>query len=446
MLRSDSHLRELIKGSALTYSMRILGLLSGVFFTFIVSRLMGASTWGTFAIFLTLLNLYAIVAKLGVDISMIKFLSDFREKGMYKLMRTTYWKSCLLVLPVTISISLLAYFSAPWLAEVVFKKPHLTPYLSILALSILPMSYLFLNTHSFRGIKEITLYSFHEFVGKFGLASIFFLLIFYFFHVFEDQNYVPIVAYVISVTLLFIFSTTMMMRKLNQFARKANDNMGSITNKDILRTSLPMLLSTSTLTLMGMLDTFILNMYHPEAAVGVYNVALRIAVLNVFSITAVNSIAAPKFSELYNNGRMDEFKDVVKKSTTIIFFTTVPITIVLIVFPKLILSIFGPEFIVGYMALIFLVIGKSVTAFSGSTSFILQMTGREKVFQNILVMALIINIVLNFILIPKYAINGAAMATAISTIFWNLACVLYIKKKLKINSFYVPPFLAKSIQ
>ena len=60
---------------------------------------------------------------------------------------------------------------------------------------------------------------------------------------------------------------------------------------------------------------------------------------------------------------------------------------------------------------------------SGSVGVILNMTGKEKVFRNILSIALVINITLNILLITKFGIEGAAIASATSMIFWNLYSV-----------------------
>ena len=50
-------------------------------------------------------------------------------------------------------------------------------------------------------------------------------------------------------------------------------------------------------------------------------------------------------------------------------------------------------------------------------------------------MALVCNILLNILLIPKFGIEGAAIASAFSMIFWNLSSVLYIYKKYNVLTF-----------
>ena len=73
---------------------------------------------------------------------------------------------------------------------------------------------------------------------------------------------------------------------------------------------------------------------------------------------------------------------------------------------------------------------------SGSVGFILQMTGKERVYQYILLVALFFNILLNIFLIPRYGIEGAAIASAFSLLFWNISSMLYIYFKYNIVTFF----------
>ena len=100
------------------------------------------------------------------------------------------------------------------------------------------------------------------------------------------------------------------------------------------------------------------------------------------------------------------------------------------------LSFFGTEFLIAKNTLLILLIGQIVNAMSGSVGFILQMTGREKVYQNILLLTLVINITLNIILIPKFGIEGAAIASAFSLLLWNLCSVFYIYRKYNVLTFF----------
>ena len=57
------------------------------------------------------------------------------------------------------------------------------------------------------------------------------------------------------------------------------------------------------------------------------------------------------------------------------------------------------------------------------------MTGHEKILQYFLFVSLFINVMLNFCLIPKIGITGAAISSALSFILCNSLALVYIKKR-----------------
>ncbi len=70
----------------------------------------------------------------------------------------------------------------------------------------------------------------------------------------------------------------------------------------------------------------------------------------------------------------------------------------------------------------------------GPGAIYLNMTGKQKKLNNILISGLIVNVVLNLVLIPIYGIEGAATATLISMVFWNsmIVALIYSTDRIKI--------------
>lgn len=101
--------------------------------------------------------------------------------------------------------------------------------------------------------------------------------------------------------------------------------------------------------------------------------------------------------------------------------------LIFLIFPKSILGIFGEEFRTGAIALMILTIGQFVNAASGSVGYILQMTGKQRLFQYIILFASIVNAYLNFILIPQIGIVGAAIASCIAVSIINIIPLFLIK-------------------
>ena len=72
-------------------------------------------------------------------------------------------------------------------------------------------------------------------------------------------------------------------------------------------------------------------------------------------------------------------------------------------------------------------------AFGPVGSFAL-MTGNEKYSTRYMGIGILINIALNLLLTPRMGLNGTAIATSCSIVFWNAAMFITIRKKTGIRT------------
>ena len=421
---------EILNKGSSAFVFKIIGSLLGYLFLLLATRNSGAEAWGVFALCLALLNITSILSRMGIDVAVLRFIASFKsEKAKAK---SIYIKGFSFVFPLSICFTLLLFFFSEFIAITIFNKSQLTFYIQVIAFAILPFTIIYLNAQSFRGLKKISHFAFFQHVSKFLFAIIFFLVISSFTSISVERNI--FYAFVTALYCVMIISTIFLKKEL--VVKQEEKKKSPISNKQLIRTAFPMMLSTSILLIMSWADSVIIGIFKAESEIGIYNVAIKLAMISGLVLGAINSIVAPKLSEAYNNGRKKEFALIVKQSTRVIFFSSLPILIFLIVFPEFLLSFFGSEFLIGKTTLYVLLIGQIINAFSGSVGVIMQMTGREKLFQNILIVALIINIGMNFLLIPTYGIIGAAIASSASIVFWNLTSVAFIYKEHKVLTFF----------
>lgn len=88
--------------------------------------------------------------------------------------------------------------------------------------------------------------------------------------------------------------------------------------------------------------------------------------------------------------------------------------------------------------MLILVTGQFVNSASGSTGYFMNMTGNQVVYQNVMLGAILLNVVLNVLLVPRYSILGAALAAAGAVIFWNVYFLMFIKRKYGKTIGYIP--------
>ncbi len=218
------------------------------------------------------------------------------------------------------------------------------------------------------------------------------------------------------------------------------DAVQSMPLRSLLAISTPMMMTASMNFIIAQMGVLILGMYRPESEVGYYAAAVKLATLTSFILQAINSMAAPKFSELFHTGRMDELFYVAKKSTKLIFWTTAPILLLLVVLGRPVLGLFGKGFAVAYLPMLILVAGQFVNSISGSTGYFMNMTGHQGTFRNIMGAASALNLSLALALIPHFGLYGAALAGTVSLALWNIWTLGYIKAKYGRTIGYVPFF------
>lgn len=443
-IANDKHFAELVKGSGIAFVLRVVGIIAGYIFTLLVTRTLGAEAWGIFALSLVVLQIASVIGRLGIDTALLRFTAEYVAKGEICTLKDIYKKTLTLVVPFSILVAISVYFLSPILANEVFHKPYLTNYFRIVSFIIVPFVLLWIHSESIRGLKKIKEYMLLQQTGISIIAVILFLMGL----VFVKSHFLPIVSYSIAVLILTIISIFLWHKYLANFltvpptfASSLSFSSSTTSNnsyKYLLSVSVPMLLSSSLALIMGWTDTIMLGMFRSAREVGVYNVALRVSMMTSITLMAINTIAAPKFAEFWGRGDIKGLAEFVQQSAKLIFWSSFLILLIFCFFPSHILNVFGSEFKVGTTALRVLIFGQFINAVSGSVGYILQMTGRQKVFQNIILIATIMNITLNAILIPRFGINGAAFASMISMIFWNISSCGYIRLVYKFNSAYIP--------
>jgi O-antigen/teichoic acid export membrane protein len=219
----------------------------------------------------------------------------------------------------------------------------------------------------------------------------------------------------------------------------AHDIVHPMPLRKILTISLPMLMTATMSFVIGQTGVIMLGMFRSEAEVGYFAIAVKLATLTSFIIAAINTMAGPKFSELYHSGKIEELFYVAKKSAKLVFWTTVPVLIGFVFLGKLLLEqLYGKDFGAAYAALVFVVIGQFVNAFAGTTSMFMNMTGHQTPYRNIIIFSAFINIITNLLLIPSLGINGAAISAMLSISFLNLFTLCYIKRKFGKSIGYFP--------
>jgi len=252
------------------------------------------------------------------------------------------------------------------------------------------------------------------------------------FLLFAQWETAPFIAYVVGVSIAFLLSVFFWSKASGAKTFLTKDN---IYYKTILSISIPVFISNSLVLFMGWTDKILLGVFTAESNVGIYNVAFKLAALTSIPLLAFNSIAAPKFAQFYGNNDIKSLAKLSQQLTKLIFWITLPAFLLFFIYPSFFLNIFGEEFRIGKNALIMMLTGQFVNTISGPVLYILNMTGKQKIFRNVMFIIAVLNVTLNVILIPKYSINGAAFSTMVCVILLNILLFMAVRYYYKFYTF-----------
>ncbi len=429
----DKHLKEIFEWSFISFLTKILWVILAFTSSIIISKYYWAEWMWKLDLVKRFLSISMMIWSLGLSVSVLRYIWEYKAKEKFYKIKLLYKNLLEIIIPFSIIIVLISYILIPYISNQLLEKSEMTIPLKISVLFV-PLFILHsVNIEFIRWLKKIKTSEFLRNITTpiLTITSIIILTTLYY----NTLN--PITSFMIVISINFIISGSIIIKilKKHQKIEKIKEKIKKI---DIIKTSLPMIATSFSFLIMWTADSFMIWRFTNLWNVWIYSVVLSLATIISFVLSSINTIIWPKISELYWKDDKNNLRRVVSYSSRLIFLTTTPILILLILLWKFFLWFYGSEFVSWYNVLLILIIGQFINASCWPVWFFLNMTWKQVVFRNIILIALVINIVLNYLLIPVYWLVWAATATSISTIFWNITGALYIKLKFNILTIYIP--------
>ncbi|MFP6655475.1 MAG: polysaccharide biosynthesis C-terminal domain-containing protein [Myxococcota bacterium] len=424
-LQGDGVGATVARGASAAFMVRIAAMLVGFGLNVVLARVLGATAYGTYVLALSWLLLVAMVSQLGLRDSIVRFGAAAYGQRAWSELAGIFFFSNRWTLAVSL-FSVAVFGGTLWVLS-----DRLAPTL----LHTLSMGLFLIPLVGFVGVKSAMLLAlarpalatFLELVSRpavilVGIAGAYFI---------SEGGLSPVFAMGVTVgasafsLLLCIF-----------FLSRAIPADVGITTPDLEHRSewrtvaLSLFLLAAMILINNRADMLMIGGMLGTTEVGFYSAANRYAQFIPFPLYAVNSLAAPMIARLFAEGRRREIQRVVSLGALGIGCMAIPAAILLIVAGRPLLGIYGAEFVEGYAALVWLTIGQLATAMGGSVTQLMTMTGHHRSAARIVGASAILNLTLNFILIPRYGIAGAGIATAASVVLANLGMVLFVRRRL----------------
>jgi len=184
--------------------------------------------------------------------------------------------------------------------------------------------------------------------------------------------------------------------------------------KDFLKESSP-LAATALITFAYFkLDTIILSVLQSNSDVGIYNVAYKIMENLIFFPAMLAGLILPLLSRTLTTNR-ELFEDIVDKTFKVFLLIVFPLVVgVWVLAPEIIAIVSGTGFEESVRVLRILVFALGCIFFGHYFTMLLVVGNAQKKLMKALIFAAIVNISLNFLLIPQYSYMAAAFVSLIT--------------------------------
>jgi O-antigen/teichoic acid export membrane protein len=177
-----------------------------------------------------------------------------------------------------------------------------------------------------------------------------------------------------------------------------------------LRTAIPLLISAFFIKYFLELNVIMAGIYLPADQIAIFNATFRSAFLIGFGVMAMDAITAPRVAELYSGENLQELQHLVSRATTIKCLGAMVGVVLLAAFGKLVLGLFGPEFVIGYKALLILAMSQVIVAAFGAGTQLLTVSGNQDRCLIVFACSAAALFISHALLVPRFGLNGVAVA------------------------------------
>lgn len=193
-------------------------------------------------------------------------------------------------------------------------------------------------------------------------------------------------------------------------------NLGQLRPFRHLKESLKIFPLNLIMSIYTVLDVQMLGYLNTEAAIGYYTAATKLTKMSLGIVTALGTVLLPRFSHLVRLQRTQEFRELGEKAVSFTAALTLPMTAGLVLLAGPVIRLFSGE---GYLpSILTLQIVAPITIFIGFSNLlgtqILYPLGKQRIIIFSTAAGALVNVTLNFLLIPRFAQYGAAAATLLA--------------------------------
>jgi O-antigen/teichoic acid export membrane protein len=182
------------------------------------------------------------------------------------------------------------------------------------------------------------------------------------------------------------------------------------------------------------LDVLLLGALTGTSHVGAYYAAAQIAGFALYGLQAANVVLAPMIAERYDAGDLAALQVIARRAARLGFMGALAASVFFVFMGHWVLGLFGPGFESAYVPLLILLTGYCAVTALGEVGFMLSMTKYQRHATLFVLIGLIVNGLAALILVPSLGAIGAAIGAVLSILTWRLLALRFVIRNLGVNT------------
>lgn len=216
------------------------------------------------------------------------------------------------------------------------------------------------------------------------------------------------------------------------------------TGFSVLSESYHFILSGLMVAIYGQMDKIMLGSMLSETTVGFYTAAATICTMWIFVPTAIINSFRPVIMELKTKGEEKEYLRRLQQLYSAIIWLCLFVSLVVFLLGNFIVKLlYGSDFIESANILKLLIWSETFSMIGTARGIWIISEKKNKYTKYYLAIGCVVNLILNFLLIPNYGAGGAAFATLITQITTSLIAPLFFKGTMVHTKIVLEAFICK---
>jgi O-antigen/teichoic acid export membrane protein len=434
--RDDLH--ELARGGMLSFVGTVAGGILSFALVVVITRGLGSAGTGVFFQSIALFTILETTARLGADTGLVRMVSRYRALGRTDDLAGTLLVGLGPVLAASVAFAIGMFVFGPQLAGVLAEPEHasqVATYLRALA-PFLPLATgASVAVAATRGFGTVLPFVALERVGKpvlrpllaigviaLGMGSVALAVAW----AVPVAIELPVALAIVAGLLHRAGARSPFLGRAAGLRRLAGDFWGFAAARGLAVLFQVLLLWS---------DVIIVGALRGAREAGIYAAVSRFALMGLFVIEAVRIVIAPQLSGLFARGEHDRAQHLYQVGTWWLIAASWPFYVIAALFAPVVLRVFGGQFVEGQAALLILSIAMLLMVGTGGVSVVLLMAGKSSWNLANTLAAVVVNVALNLVLIPRIGITGAALAWAAAILVEKGAALYQVWVVLRLSPF-----------